>query len=401
MATGGKASAARPGPAGGIDLDDLSYLFDQPDSAASSAAPVAEFGDEPFPLNEKEVIDLSGSDSVRATLASRLGKLLPSLHRERRDRVFDQTCLALERLAHDQAVIVRVALASAIKDVACAPPAVCLRLAQDVEASVAEPILRCCAGLTDGDLLSLLRGKPPSWALAAIAGRKQVSGPLSTALYQADDVTAIGVLLDNSGAEIPEDTLTDIVEDARQRPEWQGKLVRRPILPRRLALRLAAFVDQAALELLRGREDLDAATAREVVRVARRRIEWLQDTVTGEGPDRRALRLYRRGTLDEAALEDALSWKQYDFVRAALALRAGIPPLLVDKILQSRSGRAVTALAWRADLTMRTAFTLQKELAGLPASQFVYPREGAGYPMTAEEMTWQLEFFGIPSQHPS
>ena len=176
--------------------------------------------------------------------------------------------------------------------------------------------------------------------------------------------------------------------------------MRRPTLPRRLALRLAGFVDQAALEYLRGREDFDAATVRDIVRVARRRIEWLRDTDPAESADRRAARLFRKGNLDEAAFEDALSWKQFEFVRSALAIRSGIPTLLVEKVLNSRSGRAITALAWRAELPMRTAFLLQKEMMMIPPSQFVYPREGASYPLTVDEMTWQLEFFGVPPARP-
>ena len=393
-APGGRAGGEGGGDQGsGVDAGDLSYLFEEtgPSGAQPGAVPAVDDGD-----GDLEFIDFSSPDEVRASLAGRLARLLPTLGRDRRDRVFDLTCVALERLARDETLVVRAALATAIKDVACAPPSVCWRLAQDVEAVVAEPILRCCASLSDKDLLAFLRDKPPPWALAAIANRPALSGPLSNALVDAGDVTATGFLLENHGAEIPEPVLADVVEQARQRTEWQGGLVRRPMLPRRLAVRLATFVDRAALDYLRGRKDLDAVTAREVVVVARRRIEWLRNTDPDESVDRRAARLFRKGELTEQALEDALSWKQFDFARMALAMRAGIPPLLIDKILQSHSGRAVTALAWRADLTMRTAFLLQKEMSVIPSNQFIYPRDGVNFPLSADEMTWQLEFFGVP-----
>lgn len=422
--SGRRNDAGGTGTADGSDPESLDYLFDSPPApkpaAAKAPAPKAaepepleaEFF-EPEPLGsafsapglpaaagEGEIFDLSGPDPVRAALASRLGRLLPSLSRSGRDKVFELTCLALEKLAHDEATVVRLALATAIQDIACAPPSVCLRLAQDVEQVVAEPILRCCASLGDAELLAILKGKPASWALAAIAARKRVSAPVSTAVYEAGDSEATGILIDNHGAEISDDTMADLVEESRQRTDWQNKLVRRSALPRRLAMRLAGFVDQTALEYLRGREDFDAATVRDIVRVARRRIEWLRDTDPKESPDRRAARLLRKGILDEAAMEDALSWKQFEFVRAALAMRSGIPPLLVDKILNSRSGRAITALAWRAELPMRTAFMLQKDMMMIPPNQFVYPREGAGYPLTVDEMMWQLEFFGVPPARP-
>ena len=410
----GRGEASKTG-GGEVDAESLDYLFDgpaKPAAAPKTAAPPPEprpAPDEldglepdgnaaglPVPAGGAELFDLSGPDPVRAALASRLGRLLPTLSRSGRDKVFDLTCMALEKLAQDEATVVRMALATAIQDIACAPPAVCLRLAQDVERVVAEPILRCCAALGDAELLSILKGRPASWAVAAIAARRRVSPPVSSAVIDVGDTEATGILLDNRGAEIGGDDVADLVEQARHLSEWQSKLVRLPALPRRLAMRLAGFVDHAALDYLRGREDFDPATVRDIVRVARRRIDWMHGTDPDESPERRAARMFRKGTLDEAALEDALSWKQLDFVRAALALRSGIPPLLVDKILNSRSGRAITALAWRAELPMRTAFMLQKDMMMIPPAQFVYPREGAGYPLTVDEMMWQLEFFGVP-----
>ena len=400
---GGKTAG---GDADAPDLESLDYLFDTPPAGQKrGASPPAETDSAeaeaavpalPVPAAGEELFDLSGPDPVRAALASRLSRLLPSLSRGGRDRVFELTCMALERLARDEATVVRVALATSIQDIACAPPSVCLRLAQDVERVVAEPILRCCAALGDAELLAIIKGQPASWAVAAIAGRQRVSEPVSAAVCEFGDSEATGILLDNHGAEISDVTMADLVEEARHLADWQGRLVRRPMLPRRLALRLAGFVDHAALDTLRGREDFDSTTVRDIVRVARRRIDWLNATDPNEGPERRATRMMRKGTLDEAAFEDALSWKQFDFVRAGLAQRSGIPPLMVEKILGSRSGRAITALAWRAELPMRTAFLLQKEMVMIPPAQFVYPREGAGYPLTAAEMEWQLEFFGVP-----
>ncbi|MEI6986102.1 MAG: DUF2336 domain-containing protein [Rhodospirillaceae bacterium] len=385
---------------GGVDAEDLSYLFDPPPPTTSPVESQPQVDLSSMTLDETDFSSLNGPVAARTSLAAKLGRILPRLSRERRDQVFDLTCMALERLALDEALVVRVAVATAIKDVACAPPDICMRLARDIEAAVAEPILRCCVGINDSDLMNILQSKPPPWALAAIAKRQVVSAPISTALYQTGDNNATSLMLDNQGAVIADDTMDNIVEDAKLRTEWQGKLVRRQMLPQRIALRLAGYVDQAALELLRGRKDLDRSTAREIVKVARRRIDWLRATDPKESPDLRAARLFRKDALNEAAIEDAMSWKQYDFVRAALSVMSGVPPLMVEKLLQSRSGRAVTALAWRAELSMRTAFMLQKDLAGIPPSQYVYPRDGANYPMTTDELSWQLEFFGVP-QRPS
>ena len=57
------------------------------------------------------------------------------------------------------------------------------------------------------------------------------------------------------------------------------------------------------------------------------------------------------------------------------------------------SGKAVTALAWHADLSMRTALTLQKELAQVPSHAILNARGGVDYPLSQDELSWYLDFF--------
>lgn len=83
------------------------------------------------------------------------------------------------------------------------------------------------------------------------------------------------------------------------------------------------------------------------------------------------------------------------FVNAALAVRANLPPSVVTQIVASRSAKAMVSLAWRAGLSMRVATQLQMKLAGISPRAVAQPRPGAAYPLTDEEMTWQLEFFGV------
>lgn len=117
--------------------------------------------------------------SVRSLLAGKLARLLPDLSHEAQSQLFQLTVRTLEQLARDQAVGVRQALATSLKDVACAPPELCLHLARDIEREVAEPILHYCATLTDKDLLSIIADQPKSWVLSAIAQRNGVSAPVS------------------------------------------------------------------------------------------------------------------------------------------------------------------------------------------------------------------------------
>jgi uncharacterized protein (DUF2336 family) len=380
----------------GVAAEEMGYLFDEPTVPAPALDPRKNraarlLGDA---LTQSRLAGMADG-GVRQMLARKLCRLLPDLPDHGRDAAAGVAVRALEQLARDHAEHVRAALASAIKDVACAPPAVVRTLAQDIERSVAEPVLHYCATLTDSDLLEIVASRSESWALAAVARRARVSAPVSDAIIDKGDAEATSVLLDNSGAIIDEPALERIVETAAERREWQGKLAARPGLPPRFAVRLAEFVDQSVIKTLRQRNDFDDATISEVAAVARRRVDWIEAGRPGESAESRAVRLYRQDRLDETAIGDALSWEETDFVEAALSLRAAAPPAVVRRIMQANNPRAVTALAWRAGLSMRCAMQIQARAAGISPSRMLNARNGAAYPLTPEEMSDTLALYGL------
>jgi len=375
----------------GVAPELLDYLFDGPEVATPAPTPARALG----AMLAQSRLSGWGDEAVRASLARQLCRLLPDLPPDGRDTVATVALRALEQLARDHVTHVRAALATAIKDIACAPPPVVQRLARDVERSVAEPILHCCATLADADLLSVIASQPTTWALSAIAGRSTVSAPVSTAIVEAGNAEATSVLLDNTGAIIPEPALERAVEDSARHRPLQVKLAQRAGLPPRLALRLADFVDRSVVAVLRSRPDFDDSTVAEIAATVRRRVEWIEQRAPDETPERRAVRLHRCGTLDETAIGDALSWNEVGFVRAALALRAGAPAQAVDLILNSGNPRAVTALVWRTGFSMRCAMQVQARAAGIPPHAMLNARRGTDYPLAAAEMARQLELYGI------
>jgi len=44
---------------------------------------------------------------------------------------------------------------------------------------------------------------------------------------------------------------------------------------------------------------------------------------------------------------------------------------------------------------MRLALKLQQELGQVQTKELLYPRGGTDYPLTEEEMIWQLDFLGL------
>lgn len=345
------------------------------------------------PVQASAVLARDGDESVRRLLADKLARLLPELDARGQERLFRLTVETLELLAADQALGVRQALATVLKDVACAPPAICLRLANDIAREVAEPILHYCATLTDEDLLDLVARQPGDWALRAVAARGRVTEPLSEAIHAAGDEEATRILIANPGARIADALLARMVEESVDRETWRLPLAQRPRLPPKLACRLAEFVDEHVLAALRQRPDLDEATAREVAATVRRRLDFLESQPPGETPEERVRRLHAAGRLDEGAIGDALSWNDLDFVRLALAVRAGLKPAVVDRILTAASPKGVTSLAWKAGLGMRGAMQLQARAAGIPPRLLLNARDGLDYPLDPAEMAWQIDFY--------
>jgi uncharacterized protein (DUF2336 family) len=300
---------------------------------------------------------------------------------------------SLELLATDQALAVREALASAIIDVGGAPQQIAQRLALDAAQSVAAPILRGYTLLDDAFLIDVLAERSESWARVAIAARTTISAGVSAAIVATGDDVATAQLLHNAGATIDDDTYDAVADRAADVPALQAPMAGRADLPKRIAVRMAEFVDEAVFGILTTRGDFDADTARDIVQVARRRLDWLAGRSVPAPV--RVRDMLDAGTLIEEVILDAAAWRDEEFVMVALAVKSRIHPDQVKKILQSQNAKAVVALVWKAGLSARAATQLQKKPADIPPNKWLHPRGGDGYPLAEAEMLWQLEFYGV------
>ena len=347
---------------------------------------------------------------VRGSLARKVAGLVPDLPAGQLSQIERMTVECLETLARDQATEVRAILADALKDLPNAPHALINALARDVELSVCGPVLQHSPILTEEDLLDIILKGPVAGALSAIAWRRDVSPSVADAIARSDDEAAVTALLSNPSAQIREETLDRIIDDAPRHEPWHGPLVRRPKLPARAVARLASFVADNLLKVLQQRDDLGPEAARRLADAVRERVAageakprgpvdlWADEEVeekTAERPTDRAARLNKEGKLTEKLLDGSLGDGDRAFVMAGLAELAGIPLGTVDRIITTHSPRAVTALVWRAGLSMRFAKQVQLRLAQIPPKSALNARDGVNYPMAEDEMRWQLEFFGV------
>lgn len=330
--------------------------------------------------------------AVRQTVARHVARLWPERAQQDNASGLALAREALLQLATDKALAVRTALATAIADVLVAPPEVAEALALDAAQEVAEPILRHYARLDDNFLIDILARRSESWARLALAERQTISPQVTDAMVALQDEAIIPALLQNKGAQFSASSYETLTDRARSQPEWQKLLIDRPDLPQTSAVHLASFIDEGLYNALAARGDFDAETLREIVAVARRRVDWVE---TGHVPAiLRVREMWAGGKLGDDAIRDALSWRDNDFVQLALSVLSRLTPQLVGDILKSNNPKAITAISWRAGLSARTALALQKAAAGIAPHQLVHPRGGTDYPLTEAEMLWQLEFYG-------
>ena len=367
----------------------LYYLID--DAAPGVRAELA--GNPATPRQADLRLAEDRAEAVRTALALKIAALLPGLSSEQQSKVRDLTLEVLRKLAHDEAMRVRSILSDALATLPDAPHDVINQLARDVELRVAEPILRQSPVLTDADLLSIINSGPIRGALGAIASRFDLTAPISAAIADSEDADAIAALLANRSAQIREDTLDSLLTRAPQQPLWHEPLVRRPKLPLAAIKRLAQFVATSLLEVLKTQPSVTPEVAEEISQLVRRKVESGESEE--ERPADRARRLSAEGKLDEAVITAALEEGERAFVTTALALKSGAESSIVSRILSAGSAKGVTALAWKAGLSMRLALQLQTRLAGITPQQALYPKDGTDYPLPEADLRWQLEFFGI------
>jgi uncharacterized protein (DUF2336 family) len=339
-------------------------------------------------------------DDVRAELAGKIGRLLPDLLASEREQVCELTLETLQRLAADQLPRVRAILAEQIKTLDCVPKDIISALSRDAEDIVSVPILEYSPLLSDNDLVEIVASARATSALAAVARRRGVSEKVSEAIVTSLDIPAVAALLANPNARVRDDTLERIIDRAQTIESWHGPLVMRTDLSLRALRRIAGFVGASLLEELGSRHGLDEETRTHLKRCLRSRLER-DDEASHSAEDKAHLEVARAresGTLDERYVEEAVEAGKRDMAIECLSVLAQAPRPVIERILASRSGKAITALAWQAGLTMRIAFKIQTMLVKLHGNELLPARAGVAFPLTEDEMRWHLSYFGFPDQ---
>ena len=380
---------------GDVQPEILYFLADDPDVDVRRAVA----GNDATLVQAGLILAGDTDTDVHCHLAQRIGRLAPQLDDASRDRIGAAVNDVLAKLACDQVPRVRQLLAEELKHAATVSPDVIERLARDTDPSVAAPILEFSPLLDDELLLDIIAGTPEGVGLLAISRRNGLSEQLADAVVATDDEQAICSLLSNQSAQIREETLDALVERAETVPSWHKPLVARPTLSGRAVRHLAEFVADALLRDLEHRSDIDPQTATALSRTVRSRLGEADaaddddDEDARETADERALKLFKQDKLTEELVAASIDRGERSFVIEALALMADLPGDVVSKTVSMASAKGMVAIAWKAGLTMRTAAQLQLRLARIPPGTVLQAKDGDAYPLTEDEMRWQLDFF--------
>ncbi|WP_341703174.1 DUF2336 domain-containing protein [Ferrovibrio sp.] len=386
------------------------------------------------------------SSAVRTRLAEKVTRLLPGLSGEEAGKARDFAIQTLELLARDELTRIRALLSEALKSADNVPHHVIKQLAQDVEVIVSAPVLQFSPLLTDDDLREIVAASAQSGALSAIARRIGLSAGVSDAIVATRDVSAVAALLANDSAQIREETLDLILDTAPSHEQWHEPLVQRPNLPGKAAKRIAGFVAASLLNRLASRQDLPADTLAEVRQVMEQRLDVKleQEKPPAEKPgaekpgtekpaaekpgieaaaaegkekeegkpkaakekeaepqnsmaeaEEKVKKLIKAKKLDNDAVQEAIERNDRNFVLQALVQNGIIPLSVIQKAIEARNGRLITALVWRAKFSMRTAVMVQRDIAKVPPRMMLNARNGTDYPLGKAELEEQLKILGL------
>jgi len=368
----------------------LYYLAD--DTSVAVRRQIAKNPSTPPQADDKLKDDVD--QEVRSELARKIGRLVPGLEAGERTALRDKALNVLEKLAQDQLPKVRAIIAQEIKSSDNVPKHIVDQLARDVEAIVCGPILQYSPLLNDDDLREIIAAGATGVALEAIASRQSVSQDLAGDIAASLEIPAIAALLTNENAQIREDTLDQIITQAENVEELHKPVALRPQLSIRAMRRVASFVASALVFAMMEQAGLEEGPAEDLLERVRER---LASEKVGESEEAKlakmALDYFQRGMLVDAFVSEQIEANRRELLVQCLAVMADLSVEIVRKIIQSKSGRAVAALAWKCDLTMRTAYELQTQFALVPTAQLLSAKDGNKYPIDANELEWHLSYF--------
>jgi uncharacterized protein (DUF2336 family) len=252
-------------------------------------------------------------------------------------------------LAHDLEESVRASLSRGLRHCPNLPRDVAHRLAEDVE-YVALPMLADSLILTDEDLIEIVRNGS-ALKQEAIASRPNLTEPVTGAIIDHAEESAVVVLMGNNTAAIAEDKFNHAVTRFAGSNRVKEAMVLREKLPVTVAERLVTMVSTALQAHLVKVHDLAPATAADIV-LKSREHEIIRLSLGASDVDLRQMvgQMHRNGRLTPSLILRALCTGDIGFFEAAMAIRSNIPVDNAQILIHEASRRGLAALYRKAEM---------------------------------------------------
>ncbi|MBT5185518.1 MAG: DUF2336 domain-containing protein [Kordiimonadaceae bacterium] len=353
-------------------------------------------GNNNSPLHADKILSKDENEEVKHELTRKIARFFPDISMDSTSIICEEAIEMIEILAKDQLPSVRQILSEELKSSSTIPKHIALMLAQDEVLSVCAPILEYSPLLSDADLKEIITATTLAGSLGAIAKREGISEDVCDAISTSLDIPAVTNLLTNQSAQIREETLDLIINEAQNNQiiEWHEPLAKRPNLSIRAMKRIATFVASSLVDTMISRNKLDPDQGEEL-------LVRVRDRITKETPDSddqrtiaaQAQDLFDRGVIDDEFIQNAIKNKQRELIIQSLILLSELPDDSVRKMLVKKKGTLTVSLAWKAGLSMRTALKMQSELAHVPPDEFLNAKNGIDYPMSVKQMEYDIALY--------
>ncbi|MBT4940785.1 MAG: DUF2336 domain-containing protein [Rhodospirillaceae bacterium] len=349
------------------------------------------------PLQADLILSTDPDEEVRCELAMKIGRLVPELDAEESEQLTEMALEVLEILANDELPRVRAIIAEELKSEKNVPKNIVQHLAEELEDIVSVPILEYSPLLSEADLLEIIARGMKGRALVAVARRRNVTEPVVDAVVAKKDTKATKAIIENETSKISDKTFDTISDEADDNKEWHNAMVYRDGLPVRTIMRIATFVSASLMETLIERNTGQKDVVEKLRKTVRGRIEKGQlkedkDDDIVPALDR-ANEDFKNGDLDEERVDKALDEGDNAYVRYALINLSELTQETVSKMLNTGSAKAITALVWKAGLSMGMAVQIQQKLGRVSGSKLLKPTADGGFPLSQDDFDWYMESF--------
>src|SRR5450631_2092634 len=263
--------------------------------------------------------------------------------------------IEIRAIAEISARIALAEMSSQLAPIAQAPPVVVRRLARHDEISVAGPVLKESARLSEEDLVEIAETKGEQHLLA-ISGRWWLKEVITDALLARRYPTVSRRVVSNPGARVSAAGFAIVVAQAESDPELAIETGIRVDLPSGLRRQLLRNATEAVRSRLLSRapphifEEIRSAIAA-VTAGADREMSNVRDFTTAK---RLVARLKNNGELNEAALFGFAKQRKYEETVAALAELSRSTIEIIRPLMQSLRDDGVLFPCRAAELSWET-----------------------------------------------